>query len=247
MLKRLKRSISKRLLGKPFHGDYTADELSVRRRSLHFLQDERFASAWLKAKSANETTWRGRVPDIRWRAHVACWAATHALALEGDFVECGVFTGLLSLTICHFVDFNSTGRQFYLYDTFDGIPEADMASGKRGQVSAMNELYADCYDVAVRNFSPFPRAKLIRGRVPETLADAPERVAYLSIDMNNAPAELGAISFFWDRLAPGAIVVFDDYGWRGHEDQRDGLDAFAATKGVSIVSLPTGQGLLIKP
>jgi len=109
---------------------------------------------------------------------------------EGAFVECGVFTGLLSLTICHFLDFNGTGRVFYLYDTFDGIPVSDIAREGRSHALAMNELYADCYETAVRNFAPFPRAKLVRGRVPETLTDAPEKVAYLSIDMNNAVAEV---------------------------------------------------------
>lgn len=246
--KRLKRSFRKRFVVEPFYGDYTADTISVRFRSLHFLSEPGFADAWAKAEAANRGAWRGKVPDIRWRAHVACWAASHGLQLEGDLIECGVFAGLLSLTVCHFLDFARSGRSFYLYDTFDGIPLEGLAGEERAYAEKANESrYFDCYAIAQRNFAPFPNAHLVRGRVPESLAGAPEKVAYLSLDMNNTAAELAAISFFWDRLVPSAIVVLDDYGWTGSERQRDALDAFAAGKDCRIASLPTGQGLLIKP
>jgi hypothetical protein len=32
-----------------------------------------------------------------------------------------------------------------------------------------------------------------------------------------------------------------------HKISKDGMDKFAASKGLQFVSLPTGQGLLIKP
>ena len=245
-LKRLKRLLRPFVL-KPFFGN-TGDFISVRGRSLDFLTEPRFSEAWSKAKSANEYVWHGEVPDIRWRAHIGCWAAFHGLQIEGDFVECGVFGGLLSLTICHFLDFNRTGRCFYLYDTFDGIPLDTLTTAERKHAQKFNdEFYRDSYANAQKVFAPFPQARLIRGRVPESLAVAPDKVAYLSLDMNNAEAELAALSYFWDRLSPSAIVVLDDYGWMGFETQRDALNTFAASKGCRIASLPTGQGLLIKP
>jgi O-methyltransferase len=53
------------------------------------------------------------VPDIRWRAHVAIWAAANGLNIEGAFVECGVHTGLLSLAICHYLGFNQLNKKFF--------------------------------------------------------------------------------------------------------------------------------------
>lgn len=246
MWQQLKRSLRPFVL-KPFYGN-AGDFITVRGRSLDFLTEPRFSEAWSKAESANRGVWHGNVPDIRWRAHIACWAASHALQIDGDFVECGVFGGLLSLTICHFLDFNRTGRSFYLYDTFDGIPLDGLTTAEREHSQKLNsEFYLDCYANAQKVFAPFPDAKIIRGRVPESLAVAPDKVAYLSLDMNNAAAEVAAISHFWDRLSPSALVVLDDYGWSGFEAQRDALDAFAASKGSRIATLPTGQGLLIKP
>ena len=51
---------------------------------------------------------------------------------------------------------------------------------------------------------------------------------------------------FWDKLAHGALVIFDDYGWAGYKERKHTLDDFAHTRGVEILNLPIGQGLLNK-
>ena len=43
------------------------------------------------------------------------------------------------------------------------------------------------------------------------------------------------------------MVVLDDYGFRAHIEQKHAMDAFARSVGVSILSLPTGQGMISKP
>jgi hypothetical protein len=59
--------------------------------------------------------------------------------------------------------------------------------------------------VPKKAFAPFPRAILVRGRIPETLQSVTiDRVAYLSSDMNIALSERAAIEFFWPKLSPGA-------------------------------------------
>ena len=42
-------------------------------------------------------------------------------------------------------------------------------------------------------------------------------------------------------------MVLDDYGWRPHILQKQAWDAFAVERGVRILALPTGQGLIVKP
>jgi hypothetical protein len=41
--------------------------------------------------------------------------------------------------------------------------------------------------------------------------------------------------------------LLDDYAYHGYRQQKLGMDRFAASRGVQVLSLPTGQGLLIKP
>jgi O-methyltransferase len=227
---------------------YDADCLSVWGKNVGFMHDPRFLDAYdAGIHSGHIFTPPGQDLHIEWRVAVACWAAKHGSRLQGDFVECGTNTGIMSLAICRYLDFNSTGRRFFLFDTFDGIPPDQISPQEKGREKE-NAYYYDCWATAVKNFKPYPNVSLVRGRVPEILSTTDiTKVCYLSIDMNIAYPERAAMEFFWDKLVTGAIVVFDDYDWIPYHEQKLTLDDFAATRGVEILSLPTGQGLLIKP
>jgi hypothetical protein len=185
---------------------------------------------------------------IEWRVMMACWLAAHSKRLVGDFVECGVNTGITSLAICEYINFNTLDRTFYLFDTYQGIPESSMSSREREARLRENKMmYPDCFEQATRNFAPFPRARLIRGQVPDSLTTVSiEACAYLHLDMNVAKPERAAIEHFWPKMPSGAPVLLDDYGWMPYREQKESLDDFAKIHGVEIMTLPTGQGLLIK-
>ena len=157
---------------------------------------------------------------------------------------------MLSVAICEWLDFNRTGRIFWLFDTFHGIPEAQMSDAERTGMATWHNrhAYEECFAQAQDNFAPWPSCRLIRGEVPASLAAFPpdRPVAYLSIDMNIVAPEVAALDFFWDRLVPGAVVLLDDYAWASHRAQQVALDAFAADHGAMILSLPTGQGILVR-
>ena len=136
------------------------------------------------------------------------------------------------------------GTQAVAFDAIDKAPE----ERERGRLKENEMFYDDCYELAKKNFSPFPKATLVRGKVPDTLNSVSiDKVCYLMLDMNIAVPELAALTHFWDRIVPGGLVLFDDYGWMAYQKQKEVLDAFAAERGVKILNLPTGQGLLIKP
>ena len=104
----------------------------------------------------------------------------------------------------------------------------------------------DMYSDVVSLFKD-DNVKIIKGVVPRSLHKAPiDKVAFLSIDMNCAEPEVAAINYFWEKLVPGAIVVFDDYEWPQHKAQRRTLNDFALQKQTQILPLPTGQGLIFK-
>ena len=236
------------LESKTLRCDYRASGLGVRNMELEFLEDPAFKHAWAKAVEGAEFGWSGLVPDIRWRAHVALWAARRGLQLEGDFAECGVYTGLLSLTICHALNFARHDKRFFLFDTYDGIPLDGLPAGERSLAEDMNKnMYKDVHAEVQRNFAPFPNAVIVRGRLPEALDSVPlKRLSYLSVDLNNAVAEKPCIERLWPMLSPGATVVIDDYAHKGHRPQYDMWNAFGRSVDAPIVTLPTGQGLMVK-
>lgn len=233
---------------------HDADNLMVWSKNVDFLHDHTFKEAYRVGISSGHKFGQaygvGDDLHVEWRVHVCCWAAHHAMHLEGDFVECGVNTGIYSLAVAHFIDLNASGKSMWLFDTFSGIPEDQLSDEERalGRVEINRKLYGECFEIARQNFAPFPRARLVRGRVPESLSTVSiDRVCYLSIDLNAAYPERAALEHFWDKLVPGAPVLLDDYAWQGHEPQKRAMDEFAGRNQVEILTLPTGQGLLLKP
>ena len=188
---------------------------------------------------------------MEWRAHVACWCATQALKLQGDFVECGVGRGLLSKTIVSYIDFEKhQDRKFLLVDTYEGLAREQMSESeqKRDIVKQMGTLYKNNYDRVANVFKEYPNVSLLKGVVPTILTQVKiEQVAYLSIDMNNAKPEIEAAKYFWPKLVKGGMVLLDDfvYGVEFYE-QTEAFLKFAKEVGHEILVLPTGQGLLIK-
>jgi O-methyltransferase len=247
-LEKLLKDNEKSYLDYEEHDSLRADELEVSRRNLDFLRDPRFAEAWEKVKKNNVEAWRGTVPDLRWRAHIAVWAATNALHVEGDFVECGVYAGLLSGTICSALEFASIKRRFFLFDTFVGIPENGTPHAGSERINEINSYYIDVRDIVRQNFAEYPNVKIVEGALPDTLRTAKlGKISYLSVDLNDAYYESQVIEALWPKITPGGVVLIDDYGWSKFTETYEMWNEFARKQGLTIACLPTGQGLLLKP
>lgn len=226
---------------------YNQDGLATQHNA-DFMRDPRFAEAYrVGMENGNPST------RVEWRVHVALWCATQALQLQGDYVECGVHTGILSGAVMTWLDFASQGgRKFYLFDTWAGIPVEQMSDEeKRLGVENMNRKYQNgdvLHADVVKKFSRWPNAVVVRGRVPDSLGAMKDsqQVAYASIDLNVTEAEMGAIDFLWPRMVAGGLVLLDDYGWAPHINQKVAWDDWAKRHGVMILALPTGQGLIRK-
>ncbi|HYM62577.1 MAG TPA: TylF/MycF/NovP-related O-methyltransferase, partial [Thermoanaerobaculia bacterium] len=190
-----------------------------------------------------------------WRVHIGLWAAFTASKLPGDFVECGVNRGFLSSAIMEFLNWDSLNKTFYLLDTFNGldlrqVSAEDRHSGaiKKNASAIESSFYVRGVESVEANFAQWKNTRIVAGSIPGTLERVQSKcVAYLHLDMNCSQPEVAALRYFWDRLVPGAIVLLDDYAYYGYESQKHAMDDFAKTKDVMIASLPTGQGLLVRP
>jgi hypothetical protein len=228
---------------------YDADGLFTV-HSDHFRQDPAFQAAYQRGLEASD----GVDPHVEWRAHVALWIAWNAVAAEGDFVECGVNTGFHSSAIMQRLNWANVAKRFYLIDTFAGPVISQFSSDEiqQGRQKLVEErIEAGAYQTNVdrvrANFAEWPNAVVVPGTVPDILPGANiGSVAFLHLDMNCAYPEAAALEYFWDRLSPGAFVLLDDYVYFGYESQTKAIDSLAASLGFNVLSLPTGQGLIIK-
>ena len=218
---------------------WAGDNLIALTRNQSFLWDEAFRAAMV----ANATTEQEK--SLVWRVHTLCWAGRHALALPGDFAECGVYRGFCFGVLAQYLDFAARDKTLFLYDTFEGIPEAYNSENRSNAVYAREH---DLFERVVARFEAYPNVRVIQGVVPESFAtEVPDAIALLHLDMNSAASEIAALDVLYDRVVPGGIILFDDFGWTGYVKQTVAEIDFMKRRGVSILELPTGQGMVIKP
>jgi O-methyltransferase len=231
-------------LSRPLYGKatYNQDGMATTHNA-DFMTDQRFAHAYAAGRATGSWTFG----DLHWRAYVVCWAAARGAQLPGDFVECGVNRGGYALTVIEYVEFARLSKRFFLLDTYEGLVERLISPDERDHGVRAGE-YEPCHEAVVRTFAPYDNVEIVKGAVPDTLpAVTSEQVAFLSLDMNTRVPEIAAAECFWDRLVSGAAIVLDDYGWRKHIEQKRAFDEFARARGIQVLSLPTGQGLILKP
>lgn len=214
-----------------------------------FLKDPLFIESYKLGKDTDKDKVLLKDNDIRWRIHVLLWAASHASKLDGDFVDCGVNTGIFSRSIINYTGFNELGKKYYLLDTFNGL--ANEYSSEEEINEAKDKPYYiqdNLFERVKETFRPF-NVRIIKGAIPETLTQVKtNKVSFLSIDMNCVLPEIEALEYFWPKMVRGGMIILDDYGYRNkNQRQKAAHDAFAKSKGVEILTLPTCQGMIVKP
>ena len=198
------------------------------------LDDRPFVQAWqANIECASDEA-------IVWRRYVLACAAFHCVQLEGDFVECGCYTGVGIKTVVDYLGGTAFPKNFWGYDIFKHDPS--MAN------HSMPEHGEGLYERVRKKFSAYPQVKLIEGMIPQVFEkDCPERIAYLHIDLNQAPAEIAALEHLFDRLVPGGMLILDDYEWSGYyRAQKLAEDPWFDVRHYRVMPLPTGQGLVVK-
>lgn len=238
----------------PFHHSvFWGDRLLTLDKSAGFLSEPAFRKAYDSVRGSHQYDQYASPHTIAWRLHTLTWAAKSGVALEGDFVECGTFKGDMAWVITQLADLEAADKQFYLYDTFDGFAEKYSSNDDFPEnpdfIAYANQFYRDpsLYPYVCERFAKQPRVKVIKGIVPDVLLqESPKKIAFLHIDLNSPAAEIGALELLFERMSPGAILIFDDYGWKQFYKQKEAEDLFMAKLGYQILELPTGQGLVVK-
>lgn len=165
--------------------------------------------------------------------------AKYSSIKDGDIAEVGVYrggTGKLIAKTC-------PNKTIHLFDTFSGMPKEDQAIDhvREGDFSdtslkSVQNFLSDCNNV---EFHP--------GLFPNTASTVNDRsFCFVHVDVDIYKSVKDCLEFFYDKLVPGGVIIFDDYGWRSCPGVKKAVDEFLIDKDEIPIITTRSQCMLLK-
>jgi len=187
--------------------------------------------------------------SLMWRHYIVYWTAWHASkstkSIAKNLVECGVCDGLSSSFAMHAVSEKHEFKSF-LYDAWEGIKSEYLLESEKASAGCYSYL---CVENTKNNLSKFSENIIFnKGFIPDSFekSNNPTDIVWLHIDLNASLPTKSALEFFYERIHPGGIVLFDDYAWHGQLDTKVVVDEFFSDKSGGLLPMPTGQAIYFK-
>jgi hypothetical protein len=165
--------------------------------------------------------------------------------IPGSIAELGVYRGETAAMLNGlFAD-----RTLYLFDTFQGFSQNDLADGEEGKHSqAEAGDFQDTSLELVLSRLPHPEKAVVRkGYFPETVEGLEDRFALVSLDVDLYKPTLSGLEYFYPRLAAGGSIFVHDYNSRRFSGVRKAVDEFTDITGAAVVQIPDLAGTVILP
>lgn len=174
------------------------------------------------------------------------WQAVRAAPTGLPIIEVGTFRGGSAKFFGETLRRAGRSPRFYVCDTFTGHPrvDAEIDVTHRGAEKFKNTSHEE----VAKYLGDFQNIEIIAGDIVETSERfAGELYALVHIDVDVYPATDFCVRFFAPRLAHGAVMIVDDYGFTTCPGARKAVDDFIAqTPAFRMFHLLTGQAILYR-
>ena len=153
-----------------------------------------------------------------------------------NFAECGVYAGMSMLFVA-----DKCTQRFIGIDSFEGV-------------SDKTEFDTDYFDTlkldidmkySIQTLDGINNTEIYKGWIPAVFNELDDlKYSYVHIDVDMYEPTRDALSYFWDRLCIGGVLICDDYGSYKTIGARKAVDDFFDRS--LILELPTGQAVIFK-
>ena len=176
------------------------------------------------------------------------WKAVEQSAkLEtGSIIEVGVWRGGTGALMARQAQYCGIKDPVYLCDTFTGVVKAGehdtiYKGGEHGDTS-MTIVKRLLADMQVEN------VELLKGIFPEDtskhVADQKFRLCHIDVDVYQSAKDV--VEWLWERMVPGGMIIYDDYGMAGIEGITKFVEEQMALKDRLIFYNLNGHAIVVK-
>ncbi len=176
------------------------------------------------------------------RCYMLYQFAKIAQELEGDVAEVGVYKGgtakLLAETFAC-----KPNKLVHLFDTFEGMPTTDPTLDRHHAGDFRNTSL----EAVQKQLHGNSNARFYKGFFPATAGPIEDKLfCFVHVDVDIYQSVKDSCIFFYPRLEPRGVLIFDDYGFSSCPGARKAVDEFFADKLEAPFYLPSGQCFVVK-
>ena len=199
-----------------------------------WLDDAAFVAVHERIRSAT-------LVDV-YRCHELYRIAQQMERVPGDFVEVGVWRGGSAALLAG----AAPGKTIHLFDTFAGVAKA--RPGYDTLYAGGEHADTDRATVEALFAAMGLQCRIHVGVFPDDTRDRlPAQVALAHIDVDTYASARDSFGALWPLVAPGGVVIFDDYGFFGCEGVTQAVhEIVAAATDALLVHNLNGHALLVK-
>jgi O-methyltransferase len=139
--------------------------------------------------------------------------------IHGCVVECGVWRGGMIASIAEIL---GKDRNYYLFDSFEGLPEAKEIDGKDALAWQRNKdnpyFFDNCkaetvYADTAMKMAEVSKYQLVKGWFSDTIPNFKfdEDIAILRLDGDWYESTMQCMEFLYPKVAKGGVIIVDDY------------------------------------
>lgn len=172
------------------------------------------------------------------RIGVIMYFLVYANGLEGGIAEVGTYKG----GTAYYINMFSKGKPVFLFDTFEGIPlksEIDK--------HAIGDFGGTSYEQVKKQFSDSDNVSVVQGVFPNSangVIQPSDKFCFVHLDADQYESTMEGLNFFYNKVVPNGVIVFDDWGWLPGVDKA--INDFFADKPEKPIQSTYMQCFIIK-
>jgi len=173
------------------------------------------------------------------RAYILYQAAQATGYLGGCSAECGVYRGGSSVLIAKLFP----ARRHYALDTYEGFPDVLSTIDVHEHDSFSNLSVIEIEKL----FGTYANIVMLKGPFSVSFQKIEDQIfSFVHVDADLYVSTKECLEFFYSRMIPGGIMLFDDYLIPNTPGVKQAVDEFFASKKEQPIVLPTFQAMVFK-
>jgi O-methyltransferase len=162
--------------------------------------------------------------------------------LDGAVAELGVYKGKFARYINQYFP----ERKLYLFDTFEGFNNSDIAVEKNNNFSTGSQDFTNTSVDEVLGLMPHPNQCIIKkGFFPSTAEGLIEPYVFVSIDADLYEPIYKGLHYFYPLLKKGGFIFVHDYNNDEYKGAKKAVAEFCKENNITAMPLPDACGTVV--